>query len=92
MLIPPAWVVVITNEPARAATASMPEILFDRFKVLSPVELSGSARSSCPSFHIPGGIVHHIYRRCKKYIPAAGIRPAYMSLAVEWVSWGWVFV
>jgi hypothetical protein len=43
MLMPPAWAAVITIEPVRAAAASMPEILFDRFKVLSPVELSGSA-------------------------------------------------
>jgi hypothetical protein len=39
MPIPPASAAVIVIEPATAAAASMPYILFDRFKVLSPVVL-----------------------------------------------------
>jgi hypothetical protein len=39
MPMPLASAVVITIEPARATAANMPEILFDRFKVLSPFEL-----------------------------------------------------
>jgi hypothetical protein len=69
MPIPPASAAVIAIEPARAAAASMPENLIDRFKVLSPVELLESCCRECsaamPVFHLPWQIVHLICRHRK---------------------------
>jgi hypothetical protein len=45
--MPLASAAVITIELARATAASMPEILIDRFKVLSPVELLLQGVSGC---------------------------------------------
>jgi hypothetical protein len=39
--MPPALAAVIIIEPVRAAAANRLKILFDRFKVLSPVDLQG---------------------------------------------------
>jgi hypothetical protein len=47
MPMPLASAAVITIELARATAASMPEILIDRFKVLSPVELLLRGVSGC---------------------------------------------